>query len=118
MRDKIIDYMAHVTGCERSDCELCFDAMLQGARDEGFVLVPAELTAENGMKYALLGEFSERVEAFDGDGASYTTTVDVTWPTIKALHRAVVKAAPKLEKNTEALSPTGAKDQINVGKGD
>lgn len=52
---------------------------------EGWQLVPVELTAENGMKAALMGEF--RVSTAIGDFI-------VPWDTIKKIHRAMVAAAP------------------------
>lgn len=70
---------------------------------EGFVLMPESLTAENGAKYALSGEFNEVVElectACDGDdegcdvcsgNGSYTYRVPVSWTTIKNIYRKVV----------------------------
>lgn len=64
---------------------------------EGYVLVPKKLTAENGAKGVLLGEFSEtkfincpeyfgddECETCDGSGR-IEITVPVTWTTIKAI---------------------------------
>ncbi|HBZ0910389.1 TPA: hypothetical protein ACHSNJ_001028 [Klebsiella pneumoniae] len=64
---------------------------------EGYVLVPMRLTAENGAKGALSGEFSEtkfvncpecfgddECETCDGSG-KIEITVPVTWTTIKAI---------------------------------
>lgn len=70
-------------------------------KDE-FVIVPKKLTAENGAKSALLGEFNEKViidcDVCDGaghihdevceecDGAgNYCYIVPVSWATIKAI---------------------------------
>ncbi|HHT0035936.1 TPA: hypothetical protein ACTW3V_000374 [Klebsiella pneumoniae] len=64
---------------------------------DGYVLVPMRLTAENGAKGALSGEFSEtkfvncpecfgdnECETCDGSG-KIEITVAVTWTTIKAI---------------------------------
>lgn len=56
---------------------------------EGWALVPAALTAENGMKFEMSGEFSVRVP--DGD-VEYM----IPWSTIKDMHRRVVEASRKL----------------------
>jgi len=64
--------------------------------------LPLELTAENGAKYLLLGEFNETV-TYDcsechGDGCdecdnegSYAQEIPVTWPTIKDIYAKIVK---------------------------
>lgn len=77
---------------------------------EGFVLMPESITAENGAKYCLSGEFHEVVElectACDGDdedcdacsgGGSYTHRVPVSWTTIKDIYSAAINllAAPR-----------------------
>lgn len=53
----------------------------RGACEPGFVPLPRELTAENGAKAALMGEFRA-----DHDGGDY-----VSWDTIKRIHRRVVE---------------------------
>lgn len=79
---------------------------------DGYVLVPKKLTAENGAKSALSGEFSETkfincpecfgdddCETCDGSGR-IEITVPVTWTTIKAIWAKGVEhfaAAPKQE---------------------
>lgn len=78
------------------------------------VIMPAELTAENGAKYLMIGEFSETVfipcnECDDGvvhsdsdavyadecdvcsGSGGYDLKVAITWPTIKAIHARAVK---------------------------
>lgn len=57
-------------------------ASVRDAEPKGWQLVPVELTAENGAKAALMGEFNFRF----GDD-----TPNVPWTTIKEIHRAVVK---------------------------
>lgn len=63
----------------------------------GWVLVPAELTAENGMKAALIGEFREDYTITDDHGDTHRESVLVSWHNIKAIHKRVVEiaAAPK-----------------------
>lgn len=70
---------------------------------EGWVLMPEELTAENGAKYLLVGEFEEVVDlecgACDSDDegcevcsghGSYTYRVPVSWSTIKSIYKLAV----------------------------
>ncbi|KJN15777.1 hypothetical protein [Enterobacter sichuanensis] len=95
-------------------------AMLQGAErvttayklPEGWVMVPMKLTAENGAKGALLGEFSEtkfincpecfgddECDTCDGSGR-IETKVPVSWTNIKAIWAKGVEhfsAAPQQE---------------------
>ncbi|EDR7170741.1 hypothetical protein CTR22_005312, partial [Salmonella enterica subsp. houtenae] len=99
-------------------------AMLQGSENaesrcgnyqvtqDGYVLVPEKLTAENGAKSVLSGEFSETkfincpecfgdddCETCDGSGR-IEITVPVTWTTIKAIWAKGVEhfaAAPQQE---------------------
>lgn len=71
---------------------------------DGWVLMPEELTAENGAKSLLMSEFHEVVElecgACDADdedcvvcggNGSYTYRVPVSWPTIKSIYRLAVE---------------------------
>lgn len=75
---------------------------------DGFVMLPAKLTAENGAKAALMGEFHEPIEVdcplceggqFDNDdgcpecGGEWVVSDEVTvsWDTIKRIHEAVVR---------------------------
>lgn len=81
--------------------DVCRAAMLQAGNSpvtqDGYVLVPKKLTAENGAKSVLSGEFSETkfincpecfgdddCETCDGSGR-IEITVPVTWTTIKAI---------------------------------
>ncbi|WP_226649477.1 hypothetical protein [Microbulbifer variabilis] len=84
---------------------------------EGYVLAPSELTAENGAKYLLLGEFAETTtvtctacsynlaeegdcEVCGGEG-EYSQDVAVSWTNIKAIYR---KAIEELALPTEAAA--------------
>ncbi|EOD2834147.1 hypothetical protein ACJLW8_000837 [Raoultella ornithinolytica] len=94
----------HVTNDEERARDLAWDGVkveplyrhAQPAPD-GYVMVPMRLTAENGAKGALSGEFSEtkfvncpecfgddECETCDGSGR-IEITVPVTWTTIKAI---------------------------------
>lgn len=59
---------------------------------DGYVLVPRELTAENGAKSALIGEFNEEFGFLDDDGEEQFAKVAVTWTTIKEIHKLMVKS--------------------------
>jgi hypothetical protein len=61
---------------------------------KGWRLVPAELTAENGMKAALMGEFQVSITEWDEAGNEYIRKIDVPWHTIKRIHHAIVAVAP------------------------
>ncbi|BBQ61515.1 hypothetical protein FEK91_21820 [Escherichia coli] len=81
---------------------------------DGYVMVPKKLTAENGAKYALSGEFSiPRVvicPECDGDGCGdcegrgdWHEDQTIDWPTIKLIYQKAVEvcalpAAPQQEK--------------------
>ncbi|MDM3417065.1 hypothetical protein OGV49_13655 [Citrobacter sp. Cb021] len=100
----------------RESYDACHDAMLQAGNSpvtqDGYVLVPKKLTAENGAKSVLSGEFSETkfincpecfgdddCETCDGSGR-IEITVPVTWTTIKAIWAKGVEhfaAAPQQE---------------------
>lgn len=88
------------------------------------ILMPRELTAENGAKALLIGEFKEEVEleciecggdgkAYDGeedclvcDGHGiYMQKVDVSWTTIKAIYKMVVQ-----HLGTELTEPVASLD--------
>ncbi|EAM8407023.1 hypothetical protein AB241_03730 [Salmonella enterica] len=99
-----------------SKYDACRAAMLQAGNppvtQDGYVLVPKKLTAENGAKSVLSGEFSETkfincpecfgdddCEICDGSGR-IEITVPVTWTTIKAIWAKGVEhfaAAPQQE---------------------
>lgn len=61
---------------------------------EGWRLVPAELTAENGMKAALMGEFRLSIPDMDEEGRNCLREITVPWDTIKKIHRAMLSAVP------------------------
>lgn len=56
-----------------------------GVVPEGFALVPTRLTAENGAKAALIGEFRVRVRSVDDYGDEQSVEVLVPWATIKGI---------------------------------
>lgn len=56
-----------------------------------FVQMPRGLTAENGAKAALMGEFHINREVTDDEGNEATERIDVPWVTIKEIYSAVVK---------------------------
>ena len=66
---------------------------LAGLRSGELVAVPRKLTAENGMKAALIGEFQVPFPHHDADGCEVVSQVNVPWTTIKKIHDAVVIAA-------------------------
>jgi hypothetical protein len=57
---------------------------------DGYVLVPRELTAENGAKAFLSGEFSETFDYMDDEGDECVADIPVSWTTIKAIHKKMV----------------------------
>ena len=63
-------------------------------KSERWVLLPAELTAENGMKAALMGEFHVPLPELDEHGNEHILKINVPWTLIKKIHRAIVAAAP------------------------
>lgn len=89
-----------------------YEKIMEEAIQDGYALVPMKLTAENGAKGALLGEFSETkfincpecfgeddCETCDGSGR-IEVKVPVTWTTIKAIWAKGVEhftAAPQQE---------------------
>lgn len=59
-------------------------------------ILPAALTAENGMKAKLIGDFWFTKEIWDDEGQGYRSIKCVVpWTTIKEIHAAVVKSAPR-----------------------
>jgi hypothetical protein len=84
---------------ERIACIAEFDAeSITHSAERDHVSVPRELTAENGAKAALMGEFF--FYPYEG-----REPVIVPWDTIKAIHRAVVKLF--------AASPSASGDRSN-----
>ena len=55
-----------------------------------YVMLPRKLTAENGAKGLLIGEFKESVH-FTVDGEENKIDVDVSWTTIKAIYDMIVE---------------------------
>lgn len=59
------------------------------------VVMPRSLTAENGAKALLMGEFFEEHECsyYNGDGelVEYTEKVPVSWATIKEIYAKIVE---------------------------
>lgn len=62
------------------------------------ILLPKKLTAENGAKYALIGEFFEEYNYLDDDGEVATGKVAVRWDTIKAIWDRAVKHFEALDR--------------------
>lgn len=62
------------------------------------LLLPRKLTAENGAKYALIGEFFEEIEIKLEDGDEVMQRVPVSWTTIKAIWDRAVDHFEALDK--------------------
>ncbi len=78
--------------------------------DNPLVIMPSHLTAENGAKAALIGEFHETFtyEYQDNDGVQMEKVdVPVTWSTIKKINEAAVKLL---------ATPLSAAERIEPGK--
>jgi hypothetical protein len=58
---------------------------------EGYAVLPLKLTAENGAKAALIGEFHEDFGLLDESGDERYIKVAVTWDTIKRIWDAAVQ---------------------------
>jgi hypothetical protein len=73
------------------------------------MLLPKKLTAENGAKYALIGEFFEDyyyIDPDDKDGEIKTGKVVVQWDTIKRIWDRAVAHFEALDKqNSESMVP-------------
>ncbi len=72
----------------------------------GEIIMPTELTAENGAKFAFIGEFKEYIElecgpcsenGYDEDcpicngEGTYSQDVPISWTNIKAIYKKAVK---------------------------
>jgi hypothetical protein len=68
---------------------------------EGYVLVPRELTAENGAKAFLIGEFSETFDYMDDEGDECVADIPVSWTTIKAIHKKMVALFTPSDTSTD-----------------
>ena len=53
-------------------------------------VMPSKLTAENGAKALLIGEFKEYYEAYDEEEGHYNVDVPVRWDTIKDIYQKIV----------------------------
>lgn len=53
-------------------------------------VMPRNLTAENGAKGLLSGEFVEYYEAYDEEEGEYTVEIPVSWTTIKDIYKKIV----------------------------
>lgn len=70
------------------------------------MLLPRKLTAENGAKYALIGEFFETYEFIGRDGEPRTGTVPVQWDTVKRIWDRAVAHFEALDKQErESMVP-------------
>jgi hypothetical protein len=62
--------------------------------DDGMVMLPKELTSENGSKFLLIGEFHEIIDNpfhdEDDDDSPETLKVQVSWTTIKDIYAKIV----------------------------
>jgi hypothetical protein len=71
--------------------ETAVEALEQMA-DEGTIRLPRKLTAENGYKAHMIGEFHEYMEHVDENGNDTAIKVPISWDTIKRIHDGVVAA--------------------------
>lgn len=82
------------------------------------MLLPRKLTAENGAKYALIGEFFEEVDVDvpDGDDGDDTRTISVpvSWDTIKRIWDKAVAHFEALDKQ-ERESMVAASEEAPHG---
>jgi len=96
----------------RNDCEILWlkdlrsiivtvDHAQTPAVPNGYVLVPRELTAENGAKSALIGEFSETFDYMDDKDDECQAEIPVSWTTIKAIHKKMVSLFALSQSSTE-----------------
>jgi hypothetical protein len=70
--------------------------------------LPRRLTAENGAKAALIGEFHEEFHFMDEEGDECTTKVPVSWDTIKRIWAAAVEHFDRASLVTSTLrAPPG-----------
>ena len=69
------------------DVEIIWNAAVKSVKNN----LPEELTAENGAKGFLSGEFFEEFEVYDDDGEAHIQKVPVSWTTIKDIYKKIVK---------------------------
>ena len=72
-----------------------YEELVNGANTESKALhidsvMPRKLTAENGAKSLLIGEFHETIVCHDEDGQPYEVKMPVEWDTIKAIYDKIV----------------------------
>ena len=79
------------------------------------LLAPVEATAENGLKYKLMGEYYEELECVDDDGSCGITKVPVSWSTIKDIYRGATEGCETVEVvDVEELKAPYRKDYENA----
>ncbi len=93
---------------------------IDSANRRGYALMPRELTAENGAKTALSGEFFEEIELtcsacgyygsnddceLCGGEIAYTQRVAISWSTVKRIYAAAIEVVGKPTKPAEKLDP-------------
>ena len=66
-------------------CETAIDELLNLHS-----VMPRELTAENGSKDLMIGEFKEHYEVQDEDGYYHTQSLYVSWTNIKEMYKKLV----------------------------
>lgn len=75
------------------------------------ILLPRKLTAENGAKAALIGEFYEDFGLLDEDGNEQYVKVAVTWDTIKRVWDAAVAHFENTDRRSPAVCAEEPDDQ-------
>lgn len=79
------------------------------------VLLPRKLTAENGAKYALIGEFFEEIEIKTEDGDEIMQRVPVSWTTIKDIWKKAVAHFEALDKQERESMVAASEDATHGG---
>lgn len=112
-------------GLSMTECNKCSYPLVGGTCDNGceqqassMVLMPAELTAENGAKALLIGEFHVKTQVpnpdydpcLDDDDEDeepefFTAHIAVPWNTIKAIYAMAVKHLSKPLDDSPFKSP-------------
>lgn len=88
----IEENMYHPDGTPMIDVQ-CFYEGAKWMRDQALDtsnVMPRSLTAENGAKALLMGEFKEVLTLLDDDGNEINYEVPVSWSTIKEIYDKVV----------------------------
>lgn len=91
---------AMLRATESGECEA--KALAKFLDDHGLAITFKELTAQNGTKYEMMGEFTEPFETHDEDGDSIVINIPIEWDTIKKIHKKVISLSPKIESKTNA----------------